>query len=56
MENKLFLRSKKLLTYFSFNKIVDDSTFEDTFKTLDIIKTTVTNDQDKDYKTVYKSF
>ena len=38
MENKLFLRSKNLLTYLSYNKIIDDSTFEDTLKTLDIIK------------------
>ncbi len=47
MENKLFLRSKNLLTYLSSNKIINDSTFEDTLKTLDIIKTT--NDKDKDY-------
>jgi len=53
MENKLFLRSKNLLTYLSYNKIIDDSTFEDTLKTLDIIKTT--NDKDKDYIAVYKS-
>ena len=53
MENKLFLRSKNLLTYLSYNKIIDDSTFEDTLKTLDIIKTT--NDHDKDYIAVYKS-
>jgi hypothetical protein len=53
MENKLFLRSKNLLTYLSYNKIIDDSTFEDTLKTLDIIKTT--NDNDKDYIAVYKS-
>ena len=53
MENKLFLRSKTLLTYLSYNKIIDDSTFEDTLKTLDIIKTT--NDKDKDYIAVYKS-
>ena len=53
MENKLFLRSKNLLTYLSYNKIIDDSTFEDTLKTLDIIKTT--KDKDKDYIAVYKS-
>ena len=53
MENKLFLRSKNLLTYLSYNKIIDDSTFEDTLKTLDVIKTT--NDKDKDYIAVYKS-
>ena len=53
MENKLFLRSKNLLTYLSSNKIIDDSTFEDTLKTLDIIKTT--KDKDKDYIAVYKS-
>ena len=53
MENKLFLRSKNLLTYLSYNKIIDDNTFEDTLKTLDIIKTT--NDNDKDYIAVYKS-
>ena len=52
MENKLFLRSKNLLTYLSYNKIIDDNTFEDTLKTLDIIKTT--NDNDKDYINVYK--
>ncbi len=33
MENKLFLRSKNLLTYLLSNKIIDDSTFEDTLKT-----------------------
>ncbi len=54
MENKLFLRSKNLLTYLSSNKIVDDSTFEGTLNTLDIIKTT--NDKDKDYIAVYKTF
>jgi hypothetical protein len=53
MENKLFLRSKNLLTYLSYNKIIDDNTFEDTLKTLDIIKTT--NDNDKNYIAVYKS-
>ena len=53
MENKLFLRSKNLLTYLSYNKIIDDNTFEDTLKTLDIIKTT--KDKDKDYIAVYKS-
>jgi hypothetical protein len=53
MENKLFLRSKNLLTYLSYNKIIDDSTFEDTLETLDIIKTT--NDNDKNYITVYKN-
>ena len=53
MENKLFLRSKNLLTYLSSNKIIDDSTFEDKLKTLDIIKTT--NDNDKDYIAVYKT-
>ena len=53
MENKLCLRSKNLLTYLSYNKIIDDSTFEDTLKTLDIIKTT--KDKDKDYIAVYKS-
>ena len=53
MENKLFLRSKNLLTYLSYNKIIDDSTFEDTLKTLDIIKTK--KDKDKDYIAVYKS-
>ncbi len=53
MENKLFLRSRNLLTYLSYNKIIDDSTFEDTLKTLDVIKTT--NDKDKDYIAVYKS-
>jgi hypothetical protein len=53
MENKLFLRSKNLLTYLSYNKIIDDSTFEDMLKTLDIIKTT--KDKDKDYIAVYKS-
>ena len=54
MENKLFLRSKNLLTYLSSNKIIYDSTFEDKLKTLDIIKTT--NDNDKDYIDVYKIY
>jgi hypothetical protein len=37
MENKLFLRSKNLLAYLSFNKIIDDSTLEDTLKMIKIV-------------------
>jgi hypothetical protein len=47
MENKLFDRSKNLLTYLSSNKIIDEKTFDDTLKTLNNIKTT--SDKDKDY-------
>ena len=53
MENKLFDRSKSLLTYLSSNKIIDDSTYEDSLKTLHIIKNT--SDNDKDYITIYKN-
>ena len=53
MENKLFDRSKNLLTYLSSNKIIDEKTFDDTLKTLNNIKTT--SDKDKDYITVYKT-
>ena len=53
MENKLFDRSKSLLKYLSSNKIIDDSTYEESLKTLHIIKST--SDNDKDYITIYKN-
>ena len=43
MENKLFDRSKILLTSLSSNKIIDEKTFDDTLKTLNTLNVTCTD-------------
>ena len=46
-ESKLYPRSKSLPTFLSYNNFIDDTTFQETLHTLDIIKNT--NDKDVEY-------
>ena len=52
-ESKLYSRTKSLLTFLSYNNFIDDTTFQETLHTLDIIKNT--NDKDVEYIDIYKS-
>ena len=52
-ESKLYPRTKFLLTFLSYNNFIDDTTFQETLHTLDIIKNT--NDKDVEYIDIYKS-
>ena len=52
-ESKLYPRTKILLTFLSYNNFIDDTTFQETLHTLDIIKNT--NDKDVEYIDIYKS-
>ena len=42
-----------MLTFLSYNNFIDDTTFQETLHTLDIIKNT--NDEDGEYIDIYKS-
>ena len=42
-----------MLTFLSYNNFIDDTTFQETLHTLDIIKNT--NDKDGEYIDIYKS-
>ena len=52
-ESKLYPRTKSLLTFLSYNNFIDDTTFQETLHTLDIIKNT--NDKDGEYIDIYIS-
>ena len=52
-ESKLYSRTIKLLTFLSYNNFIDDTTFQETLHTLDIIKNT--NDKDVEYIYIYIS-
>ena len=52
-ESKWYPRTKSLLTFLSYNNFIDDTTFQETLHTLDIIKNT--NDKDVEYIDIYKS-
>jgi hypothetical protein len=47
MESKLYPRTKKLLSFLSYNKLIDDTTFQEIINTLDTIKNT--NDKEDIY-------
>ena len=52
-ESKLYPRTKILLTFLSYNNFIDDTIFQETLHTLDIIKNT--NDKDVEQIDIYKS-
>ena len=52
-ESKLYPWTKKLITFLSYNNFIDDTTFQETLHTLDIIKNT--NDKDGEYIDIYIS-
>ena len=42
-KKKLYPRTKRLLTFLSYNNFIDDTTFQETLHTLDIIKIQMIN-------------
>ena len=53
MDSKLYPRTKNLLSFLSYNNLIDDTTFQEILNTLDTIKKT--NDKDDEYIDIYKS-
>ena len=53
MDSKLYPRTKNLLSFLSYNNLIDDTTFQEILNTLDTIKNT--NDKDDEYVDIYKS-